>query len=294
MSDKANIPFSARVRSGSQQVEGVFPGSAEVGLFHLLADLVQRGFVRDWSDISRELARIGRVPPGNVYNDPERACEQMLSELRWQSAFDFCERLHGFLARDAGELDRDGDFVVSTPLSEVQAYISRELNRLFLEENFAYTFAEGEVRRRGRNHTNEQISNAGMVMGDARLASARRHFSKALGFFRDAKAPDYENAVKEAVCAVEAAGKALFPDLQASTLGELVKAMIQSQLLPKAIGQTMSGLYGFRSGGDGIGHGGSTGGAATVELAEFAIASSASQIILLLEIANKREEEIPF
>jgi hypothetical protein len=82
--------------------------------------------------------------------------------------------------------------------------------------------------------------------------------------------------------------------LQATTLGDLIKALVHSQLLPKAIGHTFSGLYGFRSGGEGIGHGGATGGAATAGLAEFALASSASQIILLLEIANKREEEIPF
>ncbi|MCE4105077.1 hypothetical protein LXK86_00350, partial [Klebsiella pneumoniae] len=57
--------------------------------------------------------------------------------------------------------------------------------------------------------------------------------------------PDYENAVKEAVCAVEAAGKALFPMAKATTLGDLVKWLGSTTevSVPKAICQTFTGVY---------------------------------------------------
>ena len=108
----------------------------------------------------------------------------------------------------------------------------------------ASKFQGGVVRRRGRRHTVERVSRAEVVLGDPRLEAARKHYQKALGFFRDPSKPDYENAIKEAVCAVEAAGKALFPELNASTLGDLAKSLVGSEQgkPPKALSHTISGL----------------------------------------------------
>jgi hypothetical protein len=132
-------------------------------------------------------------------------------------------------------------------------------------------------------------------MGDSRLPRARAHFNKALTFFRDVSKPDPENVVKEAVCAVEATARALFPD-GGSTLGDVVKTMTGSGVgqLPKAIAKTFEGLYAFRSGGEGVGHGGATGGAVTMELAEYTLALAASQIVLLVNLAASLEPDIPF
>jgi hypothetical protein len=76
------------------------------------------------------------------------------------------------------------------------------------------------VHRKGRKHTADLVSRADVVLGDPRLDSARKHYAKAAQFFRAPTKADYENAVKEAVCAVEAAGKALFPEAKAATLGD--------------------------------------------------------------------------
>jgi hypothetical protein len=133
------------------------------------------------------------------------------------------------------------------------------------------------------------------VLGDKRLDAARKHYQKGLQFFREPVRPDYENAVKEAVCAVEAAGKVLFPEAKAATLGDLAKWLTGSTgLVPKSLGLTFTGLYGFRSGGEGVGHGGASGGVATADVAEYALAIAASQIILLVDITSAQEPEIPF
>jgi hypothetical protein len=102
--------------------------------------------------------------------------------------------------------------------------------------------------------------------------------------------------VKEAVCAVEATGKALFPMAKASTLGDLVKWLGSTKevSVPKAVCQTLTGVYAFRSGGDGVGHGGANGGKATLEVTEYLLAVCASQIIYLVDLSNSMEVEVPF
>jgi hypothetical protein len=78
----------------------------------------------------------------------------------------------------------------------------------------------------------------------------------------------------------------LFPNANATTLGDVIKWLTGPEpgKLPKAIAQTLTGVYAFRSGGDGVGHGGSTGGAVTLDIAEYVLALSASQIILLADL----------
>jgi hypothetical protein len=270
---------------------------------HLVLALVEQEFVAGWPAVARELQRIARLPPV-VYNSSTIAdlrqakidAELALDALRWDKVFDFCERLYSHLACEVYYYDSDGDRQVRTPKSEVQAHISNELQRLFLEEGLAYEFSEGLVRRRGRKHTVDVTTRAQVVLGDPRLSSARKHYDKALQFFRYPSKPDYENAVKEAVCAVEAAGKALFPAAKAATLGDLAKwfETTKDVSVPKALARTITAIYAYRSGGDGIGHGGATGGAATAETAEYVLAVCASQVIYLVDLSNAQEEDLPF
>jgi hypothetical protein len=179
--------------------------------------------------------------------------------------------------------------------SEVQEYIASELQRLFLEDHLAFEFSNGLVRRRGRRNTAEKVARAELVLGDPRLSAALGHFNKALRYFRNVSQPDHENAVKEAVCAVEATARALFPSA-GSTLGDVLKSITGSEVgqLPKPIAKTFEGLYGFRSGGEGVGHGGTTGGPVTKELAEYSLALAASQIVLLVDLSIALESEVPF
>lgn len=294
-------PFSARVRGTHRQIDSDFPASARVGLLHLLAELIEKGFIDNWIPFARELQRLGRLSPIQYDHQATAHLKQArndaadaLGALSWERCYDFCERLYSFLAKDVGYHNNFG-FVVETEKSDVQAFIGNELQRLFAEEELAYEFAEGMVRRRGRKHTVDVSTRAQVVLGDPRLVSARRHYDKALQFFRDPRKPDFENTVKEAVCAVEAVGKTLYPAAKASTLGELAKWLgtNKEQPVPKALAQTITGIYAYRSGGDGVGHGGADGGVATLEVAEYVLAVSASQIIYLVDVASTYDENIP-
>jgi len=176
--------------------------------------------------------------------------------------------------------------------AESQQFFAEEIQRLFEEENLAYEFRDGVVQRRGKRHTIDQINKAEKALDEASLSSARRHFSKALRHFRNREKPDHENVVKEAVCAVEAAAKELFPEAKVSTLGDFVKWATDGKrkLIPSTIGRTFEGLYAFRNSGEGVAHGATSGGAVTPELSEYVLGVAASQIIFLTDLVEEDDE----
>lgn len=302
MTGSQQAPFSARHRGQHRHIDADCPATARNGLLHLLFDLVERDYVGGWGVVARELQRVGRLSPveyggsSNSILQAKADVDAALAALSWEKVYDFCERLHSHLAREVMNPSFDGEWQVTTPKSDVQVYIADELQRLFLEEGLAFEFIEGLVQRRGRKHTIDISTKAQVVLGDPRLVSARRHYDKALRFFRHPSTPDYENTVKEAVCAVEAAGKALFPSAKAKTLGDLVKWLLTTNdvSVPKALVKTIEGIYAYRSGGDGVGHGGAEGGLATVAVAEYVLAVCASLVIFLVDLSNNQEVDIPF
>jgi hypothetical protein len=207
--------------------------------------------------------------------------------------YDFCERLYSHLTQDLCRWYNEEETTITK--AEAQVFFAEEVQRVFEEESLGYEFRDGSVQRQGKRHTITQTNKAEKSLADSRLDAARRHFSKALGYFHDRQRVDHENTVKEAVCAVEAAAKELFPDAKAKTLGDFVGRATNSErnLLPKTIGQTLSGLYGFRNSGDGVAHGGATGGTVTAEISEYVLGMAASQIVFLADLA-RNDEEPPF
>jgi hypothetical protein len=254
---------------------------------------VELKYVESWQVVVGEIQRIARVSPNLEEYGPATVAE-LLTSLPWEKAFDFCERIYSYLAQEVVIYNFNEPEII-TPKSAVQEYIASELQRLFFEEHLAFEFSNGLVRRRGRRHTANQVASADLVLGDPRFAAARRHFSKALKYFRNVSQPDFENVVKEAVCSVEAVARDLFPG-GGTTLGDVVKSITgnDSGHLPKAIASTFHGLYGFSSGGVGVRHGGAAGGAVTKELAEYVLAMAASQVVLLVDLAKSLEEDVPF
>ena len=97
------------MRRSHRQIDNDCPVTARNGLPHLLVDLVQEQYVGGWGAIAKELQRIRRLPPVE-YNSSsvgstqqaKNDTEDILTALRWEKVYDFCERLHGHLARDVG------------------------------------------------------------------------------------------------------------------------------------------------------------------------------------------------
>ena len=266
----------------------------------MLSEGIEKNYLRGWFVVAKELERMARFAPAeydeNSVKDIKQArfaTEALLGQLDWDRSYDFCERLYSHLTQDIARWYNDEEIIFTK--AEAQAFFAEEVQSIFEEESLAYEFRDGLVQRRGKRHTISQTSKAESALADRRLDAARRHFSKALRYFHDRKKTDHENTVKEAVCAVEAAAKELFPDAKAKTLGDFVAwaTSTDRNLLPKTIGQTFNGLYGFRNSGEGVAHGASSGGVVTAEISEYVLGMAASQIVFLADLASK-DEEPPF
>ena len=285
-------PFSAKTNSEKEQVDTDFPVSARTGLLHLVSEAIDKRYVAGWHSVAKEARRIARAPLRNYqthtvadFKAAQEDSETYLNQLSWDHAFDFCERLHNELAHGES-YNQEGEIIEVTTKVQAQEFVAVELQRLFDEEGFAYEFRNGAVERRGKRHTLGQAEKAVKALTDHKLDAARRHYSKALRHFRDRHKPDCENAVKEAVCAVESAAKDLYPEAKAATLGDFIRwaTTNERRLLPKGIGQTFTGLYVFRNSAEGVSHGSTLGDVVTLEATEYILAIAASQVLLLTDL----------
>src|SRR5579859_1995259 len=130
-------PFSARNRRDLALIDNAFPESARIALLHLIDDAVEKRMISSWLPVTRELQRTARVPRKDYGANLHRAvAEQNLKTLEWDRAYDFCERLHSYLAE--GAQYQEGDYVVTITKGEAQQFIADELQRLFQEENLAF------------------------------------------------------------------------------------------------------------------------------------------------------------
>ncbi|HEV7518705.1 MAG TPA: hypothetical protein VGR07_20605 [Thermoanaerobaculia bacterium] len=270
-------------------VEQDFPESARVALFSLVQDLISKDYIAN-SEVSSELERLARLwsATPNIKN--------MLANLPWQKVYIFCERLYGKLLQAVRYFDRDSEeWVERVPLQEVRSYFEAELNQLLAEENSAYEFREGLFFRPGFLHTQKELAKAQTVLGRKELASARNHFLKARRFF-SALPEDFPNAVKEAVAALEAALKNLFPDLAENDFNKALARLkgVGVGQIPPTIIKGMSALYDFRGAAREVAHGGADGGLVSSEVAELVLSLVASYIVFLVSFRGSRSEGDPF
>ena len=92
---------------------------------------------------------------------------------------------------------------------------------------------------------------AGATSDDSPFAGARMHIRTALERFSERRAPDYRNAIKEAISAVESACQRVTGDPKA-TLGKALKKLPGGH--HQAFTKSLEALYGYTSDADGIRH----------------------------------------
>jgi hypothetical protein len=105
MHDLKIKPFSARNRKDVAQIDGDFPHSARVALLHLVTLGVKKSYLGDWEGVALEIHRTARLNPlSSVSDDQARSSLQTILQdedlLAWDKAYDFCERLHNYLAQE--------------------------------------------------------------------------------------------------------------------------------------------------------------------------------------------------
>ena len=117
-----------------------------------------------------------------------------------------------------------------------------------------------------------------------RYAAGREHFEKAAGYLTSAT-PDWPNAAKEAVTALESVAK-IITGQPTGTLGDAIKTLRNNGDLPSPLDKTFEGIWGFATSTPGVRHGGTSPPEISESQANFIVNSAAAGILYLLEIDN--------
>ena len=295
MSDTDKIIFSSRFGIENKPLsDSDFPESARVALWFVLRRTVELNRTEGWVRIAEEILRLHRLKKNYEENEAADLSYSILHQLEWTKVYIFCERVYEKLLTAEIEHDFNGNPEVVYELEEVRRDFESDINQLLAEETIVYRMKSGEFYRPGRLHSQKITSKAYRVLQDPILNDARRHFAKAKIFFEKAPEPDFPNAIKESVSAMEAAAKHLFPGNQ-KDFEKVIRCIkdADDEAIPPTIINGLLAPYRFRGAGHAIAHGGATGGRATAAVTEWTLTVVAASILYLRDIAQSHEIEPP-
>lgn len=286
--------------SDKQVVESDFPLSARKALMYLFHQMVDRQYVsKGWQALYAELARSARedfqLVDDSVASD---ACAQVLVKMPWHAVYSACERIYKGLLTETGHWEGyNGDkWEVDLPIDQVRAHYSEEINNVLSEENLGYQFVDGLFIKPGRVQTQRNINKVTSALADPRLLKVRRHYNKAMTFFSERERPDYENCVKEAVCALEAAIEILSGTNVSKDFAKEVTKLSGSETgkVPGPVAQAIIKIHAYRGAGQGVSHGTIQGAQVSRHEAELVLSTVAAFITYLVDFYQSQEPEIPF
>ena len=295
MTDTDKVLFPSRFGIESRSViDSDFPESARIGLWYVLSRAVELNRTEGWVQIANELLRLHRLKKAFAEDEAADLTYSVIHQLEWKRVYIFCERVYEKLLTPQYSYDYNDNQEIEYELDQVRRDYEADINQLLGEEIIVYRMKNGEFYRPGRFHSQKIASKASVVLQDPRLRDARQHFNKARQFFEKAPEPDFPNAIKEAVSAMEAATKHLF-SVRQKDFEKVIRSIkdASGEAIPPTIIYGLLAPYRFRGAGHAVAHGGATGGSATAAVAEWTLTVVAASIIYLRDIAQSHEAEPP-
>jgi hypothetical protein len=294
------VPFDQRLGISSKAIiTNDFPKSARIGLLFIIDDLIYRNYISSglivgnkYQPINQEIARLCRT----IEEVNDKNIHPQFFQMPWSKVFEFIERIYFKILHGINDYDINGNIIEElTNITEVREYYSNEISNLLFEEHLGFEYKNGIFNRRGYSKTTQSVNKVTTnVLSDPILNKTRIHYLKALQFYGNVKTPDFENAIKEAICAVEACLITLFsPEISKSF--ENIRKLIgnEKEQSPAPIIESIIKLYGYRNSGDGVAHATNKGLKVTEKEAELVISLSADYITYLYSLL-KTEENVPF
>ena len=251
----------------------------EAGLiFDDVPDRVAQGFY----NIFIRLTTISPYDPGSgvveelaealdIEIDSNLTLSFIVEGTEWDEFLDVCEVLHGLLRPE----QRDD-------------YANR-LNSLFVRNYFGYELRDGRIEQVGAKEQEIVIAEARGILRDDDLRGPDEQFQKAVGFYNRRPEPDLENAVKEAVSAVEGVAQILLGDTSLTLSKALARLKKEQDVHPTLI-IMLEKLYAYRGDAEGVAHALTGDKEVRREDAEFALAVSASAIVYLARLFGRGVE----
>jgi AbiJ N-terminal domain 4 len=139
------------------------------------------------------------------------------------------------------------EFSIANVSSGLAKWISEEWNKVLEQENAGYRIIGGEVVEITAPHEIAQIQEA-LSSG---VAAVQEHIRAALECLSDRENPNYRNAIKESISAVESVCKLVTGE---KTLGAALKVIREKIQLHPALEKGFNALYGYTSDEGGIRH----------------------------------------
>lgn len=168
-----------------------------------------------------------------------------LGPTRWAEVYDLAQ----FLA-DFSKDSRSGE-PFSTMRTHAEIFIEQS-NEILAQEKSAYRFVAGELVEITSDEEIESLEEA--LSETTAFTASRLHLSTALRKFGDRAKPDYRNAVKESISAVESAFTTLNGEKSNSLKIAIDKAERSGLILPPGLKNGIKNIYGWTSDESGIRH----------------------------------------
>lgn len=213
----------------------------------------------DYDSLSSQQAVICKAlrirPESSAYSGyyVKKQVDSLIYDQEWFKFYNMCERI-----------------ALDLKLTSFE----EEFNKLLREEHVGYQMQEGKLLKVGSKEFDEAVTDSRIELGDPRFAVALGQFEKALDF-RNSMPPDYPNAVKEAVNALEGTLQ-IIVNMPGTALPTLLSNLQPS--LPSSLKKLYDGLYAYGSASEGARHAGVGGPVPTAEEAEFIIHTVAAAI----------------
>jgi len=177
------------------------------------------------------------------------------------------------------------EFHISFLENEKRVQRIQQYNMLLEEEKSGYRVVNAEIApitNRSEIETIEQASNTEFL-------SVNEHMQKALSLYADIKNPDYENSIKDSICAVESMCCIITGMIgKGATLGAAIKKLKDNGVhIHPAMENAFSSLYGYTSDENGIRHGGIDFTNASAEDAKYMLVSCSAFVNYLIEKWSK-------
>jgi len=249
--------FSERIGAVSPrtsiQVESM---SSELrnSLWNLFFELYEDHDHDYWIRVAKHVARFFRRVPLDELPYRDYDAREWLKEyffgLSWHAEYDLTE----FLVHNHREMTttRYGDYRESSHRIDERRFLEA-VNRILEREISGYRFVQGVLTPISNTEETGAIDDAVAAAHESGLLGAQQHIRAALELLGKKPTPDYRNAIKEAISAVESVAKQIV-GADSATLDTALKDLSEKTEVHGALRSGFSKLYGYTSDESGIRH----------------------------------------
>lgn len=224
-------------------------------MWNLFVDLYEGRDDGYWRKIAVHVAKYFRKFPVDDISHHSWDLRNWLKEyffgLSWYDAYNFLEFIvsnHGVATE---ERSGSGYNVYRHPVSVEKLEVA--VNHILEREHSGYRFIAHVLSPISEPVELEEVQKAATQLRGAGLDGARKHIQTALDLFSKRPTPDYRNAVKEAISAIESIAKQVGAQ-KGDGLTPALRALEEKAGLHGALRSAFEKLYGYTSDESGIRH----------------------------------------